>query len=291
MCCFVTGGKGRRVKSAAEDRCSASAILLWEVESSLETRKKSVLLGGGASSRSKMTRGGLRHVPRRLRSTVYDRSFDPFIHEEPFTTMSSNVGLTTPRGSGTSGYVQRNLSLLKPRDQAAPYTKDYDQIKQHRHRQPDKDILEHDRKREIEVKVFELRDRLEDEGYVETNQPTRCARHANTIFCSVDEDEIDDQCDAFRKKLQKEADTSNERLDKAKARNLKQHQVHELAAAKIEESEKLRKALGISEDYEEGSHWRKQEERLRDAMKKEAGDDLERVREEDRRRVKREDSE
>lgn len=237
----------------------------------METRKKGVLLGGGASSRGKMTRGGLRHVPRRLRGTVYDRSFDPFIHEEPVTTMSSNVGLTTPRGSGTSGYVQRNLSLLKPRDQAAPYTKDYDQIKQHRHRQPDKDILEHDRKREIEVKVFELRDRLEDEG--------------------VDEDEIDDQCDAFRKKLQKEADTSNERLDKAKARNLKQHQVHELAAAKIEESEKLRKALGISEDYEEGSHWRKQEERLRDAMKKEAGDDLERVREEDRRRVKREDSE
>ncbi|OJD31882.1 pre-mrna-splicing factor cwc21 [Diplodia corticola] len=179
--------------------------------------------------------------------------------------MSSNVGLTTPRGSGTSGYVQRNLSQLKPRDQAAPYTKDYDQIKQLRQRQPDQGILEHDRKREIEVKVFELRDRLEDEG--------------------VDEDEIDDQCDALRKKLQKEADTSNERLDKAKARNLKQHQVHELAAAKIEESEKLRKALGISKDYEEGSHWRRQEERLRETMKKEAGDD------EDRRRARDEDSE
>jgi hypothetical protein len=37
--------------------------------------------------------------------------------------------------------------------------------------------------------------------------------------------------------------------------------VHELAKAKIEESEKLRKALGISQDYEEGSHWKKQEER------------------------------
>ncbi|KAK7514976.1 pre-mRNA-splicing factor CWC21 [Phyllosticta citriasiana] len=163
--------------------------------------------------------------------------------------MSSNVGLSTPRGSGTSGYVQRNLSLLKPRDQAAPYSKDYDQVKQHRQRQPDREILEHDRKRAIEVKVFELRDRLEDEG--------------------VDEDDIDDQCDALRKKLQKEAETSNDRMDKSKAQKLKSHQVHELAAAKIEESEKLRKALGISADYEEGSHWRKQEERLRDAMKKE----------------------
>ena len=49
--------------------------------------------------------------------------------------------------------------------------------------------------------------------------------------------------------------------------------MHELARAKIEESEKLRKALGIREDYEEGSHWKKQEERLRDST-------LERVREE-----------
>ena len=44
--------------------------------------------------------------------------------------------------------------------------------------------------------------------------------------------------------------------------------MHELAEAKIEESEKLRKALGIREDYEEGSHWKKQEERMRDALRK-----------------------
>lgn len=77
--------------------------------------------------------------------------------------MSSNVGLSTPRGSGTSGYVQRNLSHLRPRDPIAPYSKDIDSIK-HRQRQPDKAILAHDRAREIEVKVFDLRDRLEDEG-------------------------------------------------------------------------------------------------------------------------------
>src|SRR5215469_7492278 len=76
-------------------------------------------------------------------------------------TMSSNVGLSTPRGSGTSGYVQRNLSYLKPRDRVAPYPED---IPKHRQRRPDPDILEHERKRKIEVKVFELRDQLEDEG-------------------------------------------------------------------------------------------------------------------------------
>lgn len=76
--------------------------------------------------------------------------------------MSDNVGLSTPRGSGTSGYVQRNLAHMKPRDMAAPYPKDLDSLR-HRQRQPDQGILEHDRKREVEVKVFELRDKLEDE--------------------------------------------------------------------------------------------------------------------------------
>lgn len=77
--------------------------------------------------------------------------------------MSSNVGLSTPRGSGTSGYVQRNLAHLKPRDNYKPYDAE---AHKHRQRQPDKEILDHDRKRDVELKVFELRDRLEDEGYV-----------------------------------------------------------------------------------------------------------------------------
>ena len=79
------------------------------------------------------------------------------------TKMSSNVGLSTPRGSGTSGYVQRNSAHLKPRDSAAPYPRAVEDLK-HRQRQPDQGIIEHERKREIEVKVFELRDRLEEEG-------------------------------------------------------------------------------------------------------------------------------
>lgn len=82
--------------------------------------------------------------------------------------------------------------------------------------------------------------------------------------------------DVLRKKLLGEMKTGG-RID---PRGLKPHQVHELAAAKlgmfsvfrcwagwaniviflIAESERLRNALGISADYEEGSHWRKQGE-------------------------------
>jgi hypothetical protein len=82
----------------------------------------------------------------------------------PTFNMSANVGLSTPRGSGTSGYIQANRSHLRPRerDRAAPYS--MDEYEKHKQRKPDKDILEHERKRKIEVKVFELRDKLEEEG-------------------------------------------------------------------------------------------------------------------------------
>lgn len=74
--------------------------------------------------------------------------------------MSSNVGLNTPRGSGTSGYVQRNQSYLRPRDPILP-TDIHSQ--KHQPRQPDQEILKHDRLREIEVKVFDLQVQLEDD--------------------------------------------------------------------------------------------------------------------------------
>ncbi|CAJ2506296.1 Uu.00g004260.m01.CDS01 [Anthostomella pinea] len=161
--------------------------------------------------------------------------------------MSDNVGLSTPRGSGTSGYVQRNLAHMRPRDRAAPYPpKDFDQMR-HRQRQPDQGILEHERKREVEVKVFELRDQLEDEG--------------------IEEEEIDKRCAVLRKELQAKQDSNKD----GPRRDLKSHQVHEMADAKIKESERLRSALKISKDYEEGSHWKRQEDRLRKALERDEG--------------------
>ncbi|KAL8800953.1 MAG: hypothetical protein Q9200_007085 [Gallowayella weberi] len=157
--------------------------------------------------------------------------------------MTANVGLTTPRGSGTSGYVQRNLSNLRPRDNSfSPYPTD---SLKHRQRQPNAEILEHDRLRQIEVQVFELRDKLEDE--------------------EVDEEEIEAQTEALRRKLLENGENGGGEGGKGK-KGLKVHQVHELAKAKIEESERLRRALGIKEDYEEGGHWKRGEERMRDAV-------------------------
>ena len=92
---------------------------------------------------------------------------------------------------------------------------------------------------------------------------------------SVDEDDVDEQCDALRKKLQGE---QSSKKDTTNARGLKSHQVHELAKAKIEESEKLRRALGIRDDYEEGSHWRRQEEKTKEGQRKGLDEERERER-------------
>lgn len=48
------------------------------------------------------------------------------------------------------------------------------------------------------------------------------------------------------------------------------HQVDELAEAKIKQDDRFRSALGISKNYEEGSHWKKQEEKLKADLEKES---------------------
>ena len=61
--------------------------------------------------------------------------------------------------SGTSGYVVRNLSTLRPHDKNDRASWDAALPK---HREPDQTILEHEKKRKVEVKCLELQLELED---------------------------------------------------------------------------------------------------------------------------------
>jgi hypothetical protein len=100
----------------------------------------------------------------------------------------------------------------------------------------------------------------------------------------ADEDEIEEKCDSLRKKLLADLEKGDgpgpRRGGSGPKKTFKMHQVHELADAKIKESERLRQALKISKDYEEGSHWKRQEERLRKALEKE-GQEEDTARDED----------
>lgn len=165
--------------------------------------------------------------------------------------MSSNVGLSTPRGSGTSGYVQKNHAFLRPRNtgSGAPYPPPdkSESTSTFKQRQPDRAILAHEAKREIEVKVLEERERLEDENERVEGGEGKGGEKVRS------EEEIEDVCEGLRGRLVEDMErgggtTGRDGKDGKKGRGFKAYQVHEAADAKIKESERLRKALGIREE-------------------------------------------
>lgn len=157
--------------------------------------------------------------------------------------MSYNgVGLSTARGSGTNGYIQRNSGSLNirqgpPGGTAAGYQRYEDYLneiaKPPVHRTPDQGILEHERKRQIEVKCLELQDKLEDEGWVVDGRAD----------ARLDEDDIEEQVAALRKKLQAHGVAVPGR---------RATDSHSVAAAKEVEMGRMRGALRISADHVEG---------------------------------------
>ncbi|CAG9114870.1 unnamed protein product [Plutella xylostella] len=80
--------------------------------------------------------------------------------------MYNGIGLTTPRGSGTNGYVTRNWAgPRKTKDQVNYRTEEeIAKLDSASNKQPNREILDHERKRKIEVKCAELEDSLEDQG-------------------------------------------------------------------------------------------------------------------------------
>lgn len=81
--------------------------------------------------------------------------------------MYNGIGLQTPRGSGTNGYVQRNMAnIIRPSDRED--FKKPNELGVPSLRKPNNDIIEHDRKRKLEIKCLEFQQMLEDQGYVIT---------------------------------------------------------------------------------------------------------------------------
>jgi serine/arginine repetitive matrix protein 2 len=76
--------------------------------------------------------------------------------------MYNGIGLTTPRGSGTNGYVQKNLSLVRSRREKVDYLKLEETMALPAVKEPNQEILEHDRKRQIALKCLEYQEELEE---------------------------------------------------------------------------------------------------------------------------------
>ena len=77
--------------------------------------------------------------------------------------MYNGIGLTTPRGSGTNGHVERNWAIVRKTKDKVVYKTDEGKP-DILNKQPNKEILEHHRKRKVELKCAELTDVLEQQG-------------------------------------------------------------------------------------------------------------------------------
>ncbi|XP_050213803.1 uncharacterized protein LOC126665136 [Mercurialis annua] len=147
--------------------------------------------------------------------------------------MYNGIGLQTPRGSGTNGYIQTNKFFVKPKTGKVAHDIrgfEGDQGTAGISKKPNKEILEHDRKRQIELKLVVLEDKLIEQGYTDA--------------------EIQEKVDEARKTLEAFAAASEESdgptaLGVSETK-LSDTQSHQIAARKEKQMETLRAAFGIS---------------------------------------------
>ena len=87
--------------------------------------------------------------------------------------MYNGIGLSTARGSATSGHITKNLSYVRPDfyrkkvSENAGGRGDVAENDKLLRVQGDKDILDHKRKRQVEAEIFELQEEMMEEGYTE----------------------------------------------------------------------------------------------------------------------------
>ena len=158
--------------------------------------------------------------------------------------MYNGIGLTTVRGSGTSGYVQRNLSHVPATKEKRKidYKTEADLSKEEKIRGPNQGILDHEKKRKIEVKCAELEDLLVDQNLAE--------------------EEINEKVSAYRKMLMQSVDINEEvELDDFGRPIIKATDSHQIAKMQNERNDKLKAAFGIMSQEEKDEEEKRMNER------------------------------
>ena len=80
--------------------------------------------------------------------------------------MYNGIGLNTVRGSGTNGYVQTNKAFIKRHKDKVDYKSEeqLQKIDAAINKGPNKEILDHERKRKVELKCIEMQELMEEQG-------------------------------------------------------------------------------------------------------------------------------
>ncbi|OMJ10968.1 Serine/arginine repetitive matrix protein 2, partial [Smittium culicis] len=168
--------------------------------------------------------------------------------------MYNGIGMSTSRGSGTNGYVVKNLSVLRPkrarlddgRGEDRDESEEFKEKKMQAREKMESEILEHEYKRKIELECIKLQDELEDKG--------------------MEEDLVEEAVDKLRNDLLERYASGRPELrakDKSKVK-----ETHEMSELKKKQIDSFGAALRIPSNYVEGMGFDRELVELRKQQKK-----------------------
>lgn len=82
------------------------------------------------------------------------------------SNMYNGIGLQTARGSGTNGYIQTNKAFVRRHKDRVDYKSEEEikKLESQMIKQPNREILDHERKRKVELKCMEMEELMEEQG-------------------------------------------------------------------------------------------------------------------------------
>ncbi|CAN0090857.1 unnamed protein product [Ectocarpus sp. 6 AP-2014] len=175
--------------------------------------------------------------------------------------MYNNVGIRTPRGSGTSGHVMSNRSHVRAqafrmgidRNTGKLQARDWEEPPP---RKANEELLDHQRKRKVEAKIFELQEAMADRGYSDA--------------------EIEEKVAEVRKGLE-EREGSGQKASLLKGKKgggagggTGAMDSHMRDVKKADDNRRMREAFGLGDDYAAGEAFDEEaQERKKEARRKE----------------------
>ncbi|CAA6671221.1 unnamed protein product [Spirodela intermedia] len=153
--------------------------------------------------------------------------------------MYNGIGLQTPRGSGTNGYIQTNKFFVRPRPGGTAVASGIPRPGREGPedgigggiKKANKDIIDHDRKRRIQLRLLVLEETLVDQGYTASEIAERLAEAKETYEAEA-------------------SAAATGGRDSTDGKRFSDTQTHQVALRKEKQSELFRTALKLTRDQQ-----------------------------------------
>jgi serine/arginine repetitive matrix protein 2 len=125
--------------------------------------------------------------------------------------MYNGVGLTTPRGSGSSGYVQKNLAYIRRPKTLREFKKELEEIKANPPKPPKKpnaELIEHEQKRQVEIRLMKFREELKAKGETETEIEAKVGTARAALYLKLKEAPLLKTQSSHQRTMEKEKELS-----------------------------------------------------------------------------------